>query len=124
MISSERVTEIFYDCLSSNIEDDMKIVEGIIELSVNFNKSKLQEYEKEIISFLDQLPLEFRRDIGGGWSFLNACVDIDGNQWTGLHKVMEELFLLGMGIDKVEYLLSRETWSVFPGGVPYLVYNK
>ena len=62
-----------------------------------------------------RLPL-----LGGGWSFLQACVDKNGNHW-GEHSNMEELFCLGIAIGKVESLLPRDMWKVLPGGVPYYV---
>ena len=52
---------------------------------------------------------------------MNACMDKSGRQWTGMHLTMEYLFLLGIAIGEVEYLLPREMWEAFPGGMPYLV---
>ena len=37
---------------------------------------------------------------------------------------MEDLFCLGIAIGKVQYCLPRETWSLLPGGVPYLMIGK
>ena len=34
---------------------------------------------------------------------------------------MDELFQLGVTLDLAAYQLPREMWSVFPGGVPYVV---
>ena len=33
---------------------------------------------------------------------------------------MQELLLLGLAIEKIEYLLPREMWSILPGGMPYI----
>lgn len=70
---------------------------------------------------LDKLPEQFHEATGGGWSFLNACNDRHGNQWTGLHQRMEQLFQLGIALGRVSYCLPREFWSAMPGGVPYIV---
>jgi hypothetical protein len=70
---------------------------------------------------LAELPDMFKESGGGGWSFLNACDDRHGNQWTGLHQRMEQLFQLGIGIDKVECQLPREVWPALPGGMPYYI---
>jgi hypothetical protein len=69
---------------------------------------------------LNELPSSFKKDIGGGWSFLQACETKDGVQW-GEHRNMEQLFVLGMALGKVRYCLPRDLWQVLPGGMPYLV---
>lgn len=70
-----------------------------------------------------QLPKEFQKGSGsgGGISFLNACNDVSGKQWTDSHQVMEQLFALGIGCNKVKCLMPREMWKVLPGGMPYYV---
>ncbi|NQT49448.1 hypothetical protein HQ571_02010 [Candidatus Kuenenbacteria bacterium] len=68
---------------------------------------------------LAELPDEFKESGGGGMSFMNACYDRNGNQWTGMHKRMEELFQLGIGIKKAKCLMPRASWSALPGGMPY-----
>ena len=70
---------------------------------------------------LENLPLDFQENSGGGMSFLKACDDQEGNQWTGLHRRMEELFVLGTGLGKVKCLMPRELWAALPGGMPYYV---
>ena len=68
---------------------------------------------------LSELPDEFRVSGGGGWSFLQACNDRHGTQWTGFHQAMEELFMLGMAAGLVTELLPRDLWDALPGGMPY-----
>lgn len=58
---------------------------------------------------------------GKGYSFLGACLDKNGRQWTGQHLLMEELMLMGIAIEKVKILLPRKCWGIFPGGMPYFV---
>lgn len=70
---------------------------------------------------LSELPKEFKKESGGGMSFLNACNTSKGEQWTGEHAKMEQLFALGIASGMVECLLPRELWSSLPGGVPYYV---
>ena len=121
VLDPERVNAIFMDCLFRDGEDTSKHIkaEGIV--SVEFHPERLQSHKAEIEAMLDELPDEFKKSGGGGWSFLNACNDKHGNQWTGLHQRMEQLFQLGVGINKVQYQMPREMWSVLPGGMPYLV---
>ena len=121
-LESERVTEIFTDCLFREGEDttDHVKAEGILH-NVGFHPGRLEEYEDEILEMLLELPEEFQASVGGGMSFLNACVDKDGRQWTGEHRVMDQLFLLGTGIGRVKLCLPREVWDALPGGMPYYI---
>ena len=122
VLDPERVTPIFTDCLFRDGEDTSNHIkaEGIGR-NVGFPPERLQNHKAEIEAMLDELPDEFKKSGGGGWSFLNACNDKHGNQWTGLHQRMEQLFQLGIGIGKAQYQMPREIWSVLPGGMPYLV---
>ena len=120
-LNSETVREIFLDCLfkEDKNRDNAIMVTGIT-FSVGFNPIRLNKHKEDIIQLLDNLKDEFKQESGCGYSFLGACFDKYGNHW-GEHRNVEELFLLGIAIDKVEYLLPRELWMILPGGVPYLV---
>ena len=129
-LDAERVKGIFESCLCLFDESQREelldketgkvLVEGIM-IKVYLDKFKLEhEYRPEIEGMLLDLPDQFHADKGGGWSFLNACDDRRGNQWTGLHAAMDQLFMLGIGIDFAQYQLPREMWSGFPGGMPYV----
>lgn len=121
LISADRVNELIGDCLApSKDEPGVIVVEGIVNTAY-LRREKLEEHRDEINDMLDSLPIEFYENTGGGWTFLNACADRNGVQWTGLHRTMEFLFLLGMGLKRVEYMLPREMWRAFPGGVPYVL---
>ena len=124
MINPERVNELFTDCLfkeGENIGNYVKVdVEGITR-TVEFHPERLESHRTEIIAMLDELPDEFKESGGGGMSFLNACNDKHGNQWTGFHQRMEQLFQLGIGINAAKCLMPREMWEVLPGGMPYYV---
>ena len=120
-LNSETVREIFLNCLFKENENrDNAIMVTGITFSVGFNPIRLNKHKEDIVQLLDNLKDEFKQDLGGGYSFLEACFDKYGNHW-GEHRNVEELFLLGIAIDKVEYLLPRELWMTLPGGVPYLV---
>jgi hypothetical protein len=124
VLSADRVNEIFADCLFKGDEDtsDRVEVEGIT-VDVNFHPGRLANHEEEIEAMLEELPDDFKATGSGGMSFLNACMDKHGNQWTGLQQIMEWLFLLGIAIDKVDPLLPRKYWCVLPGGMPFYVVN-
>ncbi len=123
-INPERVHAIFFDCLFKEGEDTSKHVkvEGITA-NVGFHPERLNGHKAEIEAMLNELADDFKKSGGGGMSFLNACNDKYGNQWTGLHQRMEQLFQLGIGVGKAELLMPREMWGVLPGGMPYCVVN-
>ena len=116
MIDASRISEIISDCLFREGEDTSTAVlsEGIIR-KFGFHPDRLKSHHAEVAEMLLQLPEQFHYD---GWSFLNACMDNEGNQW-GEQRNVEELFVLGQAISMVECSLSREMWSVLPGGMPY-----
>lgn len=123
MLESKRVEEVFVDCLFKDGEDHSEFIkaEGVVR-TVGFHPGRLSGHIEEIREMLMELPVEFMKssgENGGGWTFLNACNDKDGRQWTGSHLAMEQLFQLGIGIGLVECCLPRVMWPVLPGGVPY-----
>ena len=122
VLDPEKVNTIFMDCLFKEGEDTSKYVkaEGIT-MNVGFHPERLESHKAEIATMLEELPEDFKESGGGGMSFLNACKDKHGKQWTGLHQRMEQLFQLGIGVGKVKSLMPREMWGALPGGMPYYV---
>lgn len=116
-----QVEATFKDCLFETAEEAQEhgiVVEGIV-FDAMLNPAKLDEHRELITQMLMELPDQFRKSIGGGWSFLNACEDRHGNLWTGLHQTMSMLFILGIGIDLVTCTLPKNMWPILPGGMPY-----
>lgn len=122
ILTDDRVNIVFMDCLFKDGEDTSNhiLAEGIVQ-AVGFHPGRIEEHRQEIHDMLAELPDTFKTGSGGGWSFLNACFDKHGNQWTGAHQTQEQLVQLGIAIGEIEYLLPREMWAVFPGGMPYFV---
>jgi len=128
MIDPEEVKKAFLSCLykpeelgaSKEPPKDAVIVEGI-RGKYGFHPKRLEEQRSKVTEWLKALPHQFRKNGGGGWSFLNACMQENGVQWTGLHERMEQLFCLAIGLGLAECQMPREMWSVFPGGMPYYV---
>ncbi len=97
------------------------LVEGVAH-SFGLHPQRLEATREQVTEWLKLLPHQFRTKAcggGDGWSFLNACVQEDGNQWTGEHRGVEQLFCLGMGLGLAKLIAPRETWSIMPGGMPY-----
>ena len=128
-LTAENVTNVFKDCLFT--DDELKAgkptefveVDGVAT-HVGFNPKRLEAHREDVASMLSGLPSEFMHDNpSGGWSFLQACNDKSGQLWTGLHAVVDQLLVLGLGLNMVKYLLPREFWKALPGGVPYFTIN-
>ena len=96
------------------------IVEGITS-TFGLHSDRLEQTRPKVMEWLAALPDEFKKTGGGGWSFLNACNQANGVQWTGFHQRMEQLFCLGLGLKLVECQTPKEMWSMLPGGMPYYV---
>jgi hypothetical protein len=122
MLNGEKVRSVFMDCLFQEGEDSSKHIraDGVVT-NVGFHPGRLEQHRAEIVEMLDELPDQFKESSGGGWSFLQACDDKHGNQWTDFHQRMEQLFQLGIGISRVKCLVPRELWKALPGGMPYYV---
>jgi len=122
VLTGEHVDSVFMDCLFKDGEDtsDHIVAEGIVQ-TVGLHPGRIEGHRQEIHDMLAELPDEFKTSGGGGYSFLNACLDRHGNQWTGMHQTQEQLVQLGIAIGEVEYCLPREMWDVFPGGMPYFM---
>jgi len=120
-LSAQRVNEIFLDCLFRG--DETTPGNGFVEavrLKVGFHLARLEAHKAETMELLLQLPDEFRKSSGGGWSFLNACITKQGNQW-GEHSDVDKLLALGIATDQAQIQIAREFWPVVPGGLPYFV---
>jgi hypothetical protein len=99
--------------------EDAILVEGITG-RYGFHPARLEGQRASVTAWLKALPHTFRKNEGGGWSFLQACYQQDGVQW-GEHRNMEQLFCLGIGLGLAECQVPRELWSALPGGMPYYV---
>ena len=112
-LTAENVERLFAQCANG----DGPATEGIMG-SVALDVTG----HKEVIgAMLAELPDEFQRNGGGGWSFLNACMTRSGEQWTGMHQTMDKLFMLGIAAGQAGWLLPRDMWPALPGGMPYVV---
>ena len=126
-IDPEAVGAAFSDCL---FRDD-EMVDGVptpapvavegVSARVGFHPGRLEAHRAQVAGWLALLPDQFRASGGGGWSFLNACDDRNGVQWTGLHMRMDQLFALGIGLGLARWQLPRDMWEALPGGMPYVV---
>jgi hypothetical protein len=122
VLSEKRVASLVSTCLTGPDEprDGALFVEGILT-DYSFSQGRIRENAMLIGQMLAELPDQFHHDKGGGWSFLNACMDRQGNQWADQHRRMEDLFCLGIAAGKADWLLPREAWGELTGGMPWVV---
>lgn len=120
-LNAENVDKIFMECLHDPGEnaDGAPIAEAI-KLRVCFNPIRLKANEGSIRELLNFIHPNFHKSKGGGWTFLNFCLDRDGDTWTGLHQIMDKLLALGLATEMITFTMSREMWSALPEGMPFL----
>jgi hypothetical protein len=125
-LTAKAVHSVFMDCLFRDEElTDGQPPEGFVEAHgvmahVGFHPGRLKENSGKIKALLMELPETFRQKSGGGWSFLQACVDRFEEQW-GEHVNVDELLCLGVASGQARILMPREMWSALPGGMPYFM---
>lgn len=125
---AERVETVLKDCLYRGDElpdgkppEDAVIVDGIMQ-KFGFHPARLAAHKEEIAAMCNELPDDFQKSKGGGWSFLNLCMTKDGNQW-GEHRNCEQLVVLAIGSGQGGYPMPRDMWPMLPGSVPYVYFD-
>ena len=121
MIDAKRIHEIIEDSLFEKEEDatpeNTVIGEGVM-MRLGMNKEKLEKHREEIKGFLQEVSPQFHKQTGGGWSFLNLCMDKDGVHW-GEHRDCDALVAAGSALGYVTTPM-KEMASILPGGMPYV----
>jgi hypothetical protein len=124
-LTAENVNKIFTDSIyngGSDIGENEIMGNGVMHDFI-FNRQKINRHTEDIANMIDQLPYNFKKSVGGGWSFLNMAIDKDGNQWADFHETMERLLALGTAINKMGFAAPRGMWNILPGGMPYVYIN-
>ncbi len=121
-IDPARLQAILKDCLFKNEEiidgkppADAILLQGVT-LNIGFHAKRVESHKTEIEAFLAELPTEIK----DGISFLVMCQDKEGQLWTGSHRSVEELLLLGLAIKRLQYCLPKEMWYMLPEKLPYV----
>ena len=128
-LTADNVMNVMKDCLltpeeaegvdAENLPDWIAPAQGVLR-SFGLHRERLEAHREDVKSMLEQLPDNFRKDGGGGWSFLNLCQRKDGSQWADLHQTMEALVAVGNALGYVEFPAPKEMWPMLPGGMPYI----
>jgi hypothetical protein len=120
-LTREAVLALLDACLlrPSEPRDGAIEVESILA-DFSFHPARIGANAAAIGELLDELPDPFREDRGGGWTFLNACNDRHGAQWTDYHRDMEALVCLGIAAGRAQWTMPRDMWAGLYGGMPYV----
>jgi hypothetical protein len=128
MPDAKKVNDIFLDCLfrDDEIVDGEPVVHAVVVEGVahkyGFHCNRLQSNRQAVVEQIKTLPDTFKVNGGGGWSFLNLCIDNKGQQWAE-QITAEKLLCLALGLRLASYCLQRDLWSALPGQVPYVVFK-
>lgn len=122
ILSEGAVNVLYRACLWQGDDDpaQKQKIEGIVGIAL-LHRKRTHAQRGAIGALLGELPPQFHKSVGGGWSFPNACMDRHGRQWADLHQTMEHLFVLGIATGQARFLMQRKDWAVFPGGLPFVV---
>ncbi len=119
MIKFDEIEEALKDSFADSEENPNLIkVEATINV-YGLDKEKLETHREFVIETLKQLPPEFMKTTGGGWSLMNMVADKDGNQW-GEQYMADALYVLANGLGLAAFTLPRAMWEALPGGMPYI----
>ena len=133
MIKAKEVEEALKDSLYKKEEVDTSgrcisegfaapvVVEGITA-TFCLNPERLNKKKDQVIEWLSEFEDGFMEGKGGGQSFLALCQTRDGVQW-GEQRDCQNLLVLAIGLNLMNYCAPREMWKALPGQMPYIVIN-
>ncbi len=124
---AQRLEAVFMDCLFRN-KAEAKTFEPVlssgIAVNVGFHPERLASHAETIKALIKEVVKEdFYEDAGGGYSFLHLPFDKDDEQW-GEQRNAEQLFLLAQALKLASFCVPKEMWSMLPGGMPYVVFER
>lgn len=121
LINAHDVHETFLNCLfkPEELVDGKPIVDPVVAdglmMKAGFHPERIAKAKEKVTNWLNNLDPVFQK----GMTFLNMCVDREGNQW-GEHPTMDELVMMGLATNTLVYCAPREFWQHLPGGMPYV----
>lgn len=123
ILNPERVVEIYKKCLFKEEEienngptSEYTMATGVVATTV-FNTKRLNENKSDINKMIDMIE-----NIQSGPHFTALCTDKYGRLWTGEHKIVDQLMVLGLATELLSVpLLPRDMWYLFPESLPYVV---
>ena len=125
MIDPKEIHDMILDCLFKEGEPTDKFVaaSGVVG-NFGFHPDRLASYKPKLAEMIGDLHPAFLKEVGGGWTFLNLCMDKNEHTWTDSQRVADEFLCLCVGNNLAQILIPRDMWSMLPGVVPYVVFSK
>ncbi len=124
MSPADRVLEMMRYCLFKDGEptDAAVKVESVVG-RFGFHPERLAETRTELAELIREVvPDEFLKGGGEGYSFLQLCMDRQGQQWAE-HPTLDALIALALATELGGFCLPRDFWGAFPGGMPYVWFD-
>lgn len=94
--------------------------DGIVR-QFGFHPGRIEERRAVVVELISRLDPAFLSSGGGGMSFLNLCVDKDGNHWAE-HQTCGELCALATALKLASFPMPRFMWPTLPGSMPYVTF--
>lgn len=117
VLTAQAVRDLLSACMYEErpdpVPDDTAVAHGVA-LQIGFDPRKLEEAKPKILEMLRELPPHFFSKLGD--TFLNMCVDRNGEQW-GEHYNSDQLLVLGLAAGYIR-MLPRMVWKLLPGNMP------
>ena len=125
IIDAEIVQTTFRYCLFNRDEliqphtppPDAVLVNGITA-TFAFHPERLQTMKPLVETWLKLLPRQFQNP-QHGWPFSRADRQDNGEQWTGFHQRMEQLFALATGLGLARKIDSPALRTITGDGLPW-----
>lgn len=83
--------------------------------------AKIARIKNVLTTLLFQLPTEYfdlafkdLKGAGGGFVFVNLCNNYEGNLWTGMQAIMDDLLILGQAAGRVKNLTKSDISDCMP----------
>ncbi|MGF7535774.1 hypothetical protein AAGG74_19135 [Bacillus mexicanus] len=124
MISTKELDNMFMNCLYEKTEvidgkvpEDAIVVQGIVNCFA-LHPLRTRMYKETIKKYLGEISV----DLSKGQHFLNLCYDKKNYQW-GDHRQVEQLVVLSIANNLLEYTLPKEYWGLTKG-LPFVITTK
>ena len=107
----------FKDCLFQKDEDTINLI-MIKVLIFNFalHKQRLERKRELVAALVAELSNEFKK----GSTLQNLCFTKDGEQWTDLYYICEQLLVMAIGLCLMEFFNPIDQESYFPSSIFYV----
>lgn len=98
------------------------LFEGIMQV-FGFDPVRLEANREKVRTLIrETVTDEFLMSGGGGYTFLNLCMDRNGDQWAE-HPTLDSFVTLAGALGMAGFCAPRELWNILPGGMPYVWFD-